>query len=60
MSMLWLCLLVLCLSVVVDVDDDVTILSLSVCLRNVVICVSVFHHIHCLVWAALFTKSSLK
>lgn len=60
MSVLWLYLLVLYLSVVVDVDDDVTILSLSVCLRNVVICVSVFHHIHCLLWAVSFTKSSLK
>ena len=74
MSVLWLCLLLLCLSVVVVVvvvvDDDVlimmmmtTMLPFSVLVfvyKRLSFCVSVFHCIHCLVWAASFTKSSLK
>ena len=38
----------------------VAILSPSVFLQKIVVCVSVFYGIDCLVWAASFTESSLK
>lgn len=63
MSVLWLCLLVPCLCVVVfddDEDDDVLIVSHSVCFtKDGYLCICLYL-IHCLVWAASFTKRSLK